>query len=281
MKLSIVVLTRNEEENIGDCLKSVGEIADEIIVLDEHSTDGTREIAEKHGAEVYEVDHKAIFHINKQKALERARGEWILQLDADERVGPALAKEIGEVIRMSSEEILKRKIPKLFVRHQRLVEKRDLAGKREGEVAAFYVPRLNYFLGKPLKHAGVYPDGVVRLVKNGKARFPAKSVHEQIEVDGKVTWLLHDLYHHDSPTLARYFARLNRYTDLHASELAERKAPKNLIYMFYYGFIKSGKVFLSMYLRHGGFKDGSRGLMWCVLSASHYPIAYFKYWSIQ
>ena len=213
--------------------------------------------------------------------MERARGEWIFQLDADERVSPALGKEIREIIEMDDATIAQRTLPKLFLKHQKLVEKRDSVGMQTGEVVAYYVPRLNYFLGKPLRYGGVYPDGVIRLVMKGKAGFPAKSVHEQIEVDGKVSWLLNDLYHHDSPTLARYFARLNRYTDLHAMELVEKKAPKNLVYMFYYGFVKGGLVFLSMYLRHGGFRDGSRGLMWCFLSASHYPIAYFKYWSIQ
>jgi len=281
MKLSVVVLTRNEEKNIGDCLESVKGIADEIIVLDEHSTDKTREIAKKYGVKLYEVDHEAIFHVNKQKALEKAKGEWILQLDADERVSSDLAKEILAIIAMDDEVISCRKIPKLFLRHQKLVEKRDLVGTQTGEVTAFYVPRLNYFLGKPLRHAGVYPDGVIRLIKNGKARFPAKSVHEQIEVDGKVSWLINDLYHHDSPTLTRYFARLNRYTDLHAEELVKKKAPRNLFYMSYYGFIRASLVFGSMYLRHGGFKDGSRGFMWCFLSASHYPIAYFKYWSVR
>jgi hypothetical protein len=136
-------------------------------------------------------------------------------------------------------------------------------------------------LGKPLTYAGVYPDGVIRLLKKGKARFPAESVHEQIEVDGRVAWLTNDLLHYDSPTLRRYLERLNRYTDLHAEELARKRAQRNLFYLFYYCVILSFFVFLKLYIRHKGFKDGIRGFLWSVFSASHYPISYFKYWNKQ
>src|SRR3989339_856803 len=97
VRLSVVLATRNEEENIGRCLSSVKDIADEIIIFDEYSTDNTREIAEKYGAKVYLEEHHEIFHITKQKALEKAKGEWILQLDADEVVSRELAKEIVSV----------------------------------------------------------------------------------------------------------------------------------------------------------------------------------------
>jgi glycosyltransferase involved in cell wall biosynthesis len=283
-KLSVVLATRNEEKNIGACLESVAKIADEIVVIDEGSTDGTREIARKYGARVFKVKHEPIFHKTKQKALDRAAGEWVLQLDADERVTPALAEEIKKVVEMGDGAIKNRKIPKkkkrLFERHQRLVEKRDgKIGKGSGEVVAFFVPRLNYFLGRPLRYAGKYPDGVIRLVKKGKARFPAKSVHEQMSVDGEVVWLVNDLEHRDSPTLAHYFKRLNRYTDLHARELRGRKAPKNIFYLFYYSVIKANFVFWKLFIRNKGFMDGVRGFLWSAFSASHYPVAYFKYYT--
>ena len=127
MKLSIVLATRNEEDNIGPCLKSVKGIADEIIVVDEGSTDNTRDVAKKYGAKVYKVRHEEIFHITKQKALDKAVGDWVLQLDADERVTRELAKEIQDVINLSSEKVVRRK-PKdkkkeaLFRKHQRLIE---------------------------------------------------------------------------------------------------------------------------------------------------------------
>jgi glycosyltransferase involved in cell wall biosynthesis len=286
MKLSVVLATRNEEKNITECLESVKAIADEIVVVDEGSNDKTKEIAESLGARVITTEHEPIFHVTKQKALDAATGDWILQLDADERVSEALAQEIKAVINMSEEDKRKRnfdpKKEKLFKRHQALIERRDgKIGRDTGEIVAFFIPRVNYFLGKSLIHAGVYPDGVIRLIEKGKAHFPAKSVHEQITIDGEVSWLTNDLEHHDSPTLKRYFERLNRYTDLHAEELKENKAPKNIFYLFYYSIILSFLVFLNLFIRHKGFLDGIRGFMWSLFSSWHYPVAYFKYWQMK
>ncbi len=273
-KLSVVLATRNEEENIGRCLDSVEDFADEIIVVDEHSTDKTVEIAKKHGAEVFLEPHHAIFHITKQKALEKATGEWILQLDADEVVTPELAKEIVSTINGSPPKINNA----LFIRHQKLIEERDgKIGKPTGEVVGYFVARRNMFLGKPLIHAGVYPDGVIRLVKNGKARFPQKSVHEQIQLDGEVAWLSGDLLHYDSPTLKRYLSRMNRYTDLHAEELKSAKVPKNILYFLLYVKFKPLYTFCNLYFRHLGFLDGVNGFLWSFFSAAHFPVAYFKY----
>lgn len=282
-KLSVALATRNEEENIGGCLESVKDIADEIVVVDEYSTDKTIEVAKKYGARVYQEPHHPIFHITKQKALSLATGDWILQLDPDERVTPSLGREIKEVVGMNDEEIKSRRTDenkqKLFERHQRVVEQRDgKIGKKTGGVVAFFIPRRNYFLGKPLIHAGVYPDGVIRLVKKGKAHFPAKSVHEQITLDGEVSWLFNDLIHEDSPVFSRYLTRMNRYTDLRASEFQEANIQKNVFVLFYYSLVKPLVVFLTLYIRHKGFMDGMRGFIWSFFSALHYPIAYFKYW---
>ena len=282
-KLSVVLATRNEELNIGLCLDSVKEISDEVIIVDEESTDKTREIAEKFGAKIYKVKHEPIFHVTKQKALDLATGDWILQLDADEKVTPELAKEIKKVISMSNDELITRKCEtekrnKLFERHQKLIEKQGGIEPQKGEVVAFFVPRRNYFLGKPLTHAGVYPDGVIRLVKKGKARFPSKSVHELMEIDGGVAWLFNDLEHDDSPTLQRYLERANRYTDLTAEEFREKMVKVNYWNLFKFSFIVPSVYFLNLYFRHKGFLDGMRGFIWSSFSALHYPIAYFKYW---
>ncbi len=275
VRLSVVLATRNEEENIGRCLSSVKDIADEIIIFDEYSTDNTREIAEKYGAKVYLEEHHEIFHITKQKALEKAKGEWILQLDADEVVTPDLAEEIVSVVVHQS---LATNHNSLFYRHQKLIEQRDgPIGKSMGDIVGYFIPRRNMFLGKPLIHAGVYPDGVIRLVKNGFAKFPQKSVHEQIELDGRVGWLNGDLLHYDSPTLKRYFARLNRYTDLHAEELKVKEVPRNLFSFLQFTIHKPLITFLSLYLRHKGFLDGVNGFLWSLFSSWHFPIAYFKY----
>lgn len=285
MKLSVVLATKNEENNIRGCLASVQKIADEIVVVDEFSEDKTREAAREFGAKIFKNKHKNNFHESKQLAIEKAKGEWILQLDADERVSPALASEIKAVTNMTDSEIkaikpVDKKKVKLFRRHQRILEKRDKAvGDRNGKIVAFFVPRQNYFLGKPLKYAGVYPDAVIRLFKAGKAYLPAKSVHEQMVVKGQVGWLYKNLEHHESPKLKRYLDRLNRYTDEHAKDLKTKSAPKNLIYLIYYSCFKGGLTFFKLYLRHKGFKDGLHGFVWSVYSAFHFPIAYAKYWN--
>lgn len=284
LKLSVVLATRNEEKNISSCLESVKDLADELVVVDENSSDKTRAIAKSYGARVFKVRHEPIFHKTKQKALDKARGDWILQLDADERVTAKLAEEIKTVVTMDSETIKTRR-PKsekkwrLLQKHQKLIETRDgKIGKKTGEVVAFFVPRRNMFLGKPLIYAGVYPDGVIRLVKKDKARFPAKSVHEQMEINGVVSWLFNDLEHHDSPTLTRYLERANRYTDLTAEEFEQKKLSKNIFVLFYYSSVKPFVVFVKLYFRYKGFFDGMRGFLWSAFSALHFPIAYFKYW---
>ncbi|QQG42221.1 MAG: glycosyltransferase family 2 protein [Candidatus Woesebacteria bacterium] len=281
--LTVVLATRNEEINIGRCLESVKSISDEIIVVDENSTDKTREIAKEYGAEVFLEPHHDIFHITKQKALEKATGDWVLQLDADEEVTPDLAREIKEVIDMSNDDIKKRfdfDIREMyhFKKHQRLIEARDgKIGQETGEVVAFFIPRLNIFLGRPLRYGGVYPDGVIRLVKNGKARFPQKSVHEQIQIDGEVSWLFNDLKHYDSPTMKRYLARFNRYTDLKAREFISKRVPKNALFVILYSLFYPLYTFVNIYFRHKGLLDGSQGFLWAFFSSMHFPVAYYKY----
>lgn len=288
--LSVVLATRNEEQNIGRCLEAAGKIfsgmpgkSGEIIVFDEYSDDNTVEIAKKHGAKVYLEPHHDNFHITKQMAIDRASGSWILQLDADEVVTPELAREIRGVIGMSDEEIVvrvpqDRKKEKLFKRHtDNLIKRGDISSSKAWPVAAFFIPRRNMFLGKPLLHAGVYPDAVIRLIKKGKARLPAKDVHEQMEVDGQVSWLFSDLLHYDSPTLRRYFSRLNRYTDLHAENLKQRNTPKNVWSFLRFTVYHSLYTFINLYVRHRGYKDGLYGFFWSVASAWHFPIAYYKY----
>lgn len=274
VKLSIVLATRNEEGNIGRCLESVKGIADEIIVVDEYSTDKTREIAEKLGAKIFLEPHNDNFHITKQKALDKAKGEWIFQLDADEVVTPELAKEIVSTVHGSPPTVHN----KLFDRHQALVEKRDGSiGKRTGEVVGYFIPRRNFLMGKPIIHGGVYPDGVIRLVKNGKARFPQKSVHEQIKLDGQVAWLSGDLLHYDYPTLKQYLRLSNRYSDLMAKDMREQGLSKNLLSFLLYVIYKPLYTFFSLYIRHLGLLDGVPGFVWSFFSASRFSIAYFKY----
>jgi glycosyltransferase involved in cell wall biosynthesis len=295
--LSVVLAVFNEELNLKDCLDSVKEIADEIVIVDGGSTDKTVEIAESFKAKIIKTDNPPIFHINKQKALDAASGEWILQLDADERLSPALAKEIKKIVETPEDELDNHDVDPekfdLLSRHLSLLEARDgKVGTKEGPIAAFFVPRKNYFLGKYLMYGGVYPDGTVRLVKNGSAHFALKDVHDQMIIDGRVSVLSHDLIHMADPNFSRYLIRSDRYTSLQATEWYENYKGKKdnksktvpgvdpISRCFWTGF-KPCITFLTIYLRHKGFMDGFPGFVWAKYSGLHISTSYIKYWEMR
>ncbi len=285
-KLSVVLATFNEEKNIGSCLESVKDIADEMVIVDGSSTDRTVEIANQFGAKVTVTENHPIFHINKQKALDLATHEWILQLDADEVVSAELAKEISQVINMNTKEVYNHqatlKNKRLFSRHTHLIEERDgRVGRDTPDFVAFFIPRKNYFLGRYLMHGGVYPDGVIRLIHKGRAHFPAKSVHEQMVIEGRVGWLQNDLIHMDSPTFSKYLMRWNRYTNLISKEIKEETQGKNVIQRVFIGigflFLRPAHWFLTTYFRHKGFLDSWQGFLFSFFSALRFPVSYGKY----
>lgn len=281
-KLSAAIATYNEEENIGQCLESIKDLVDEIIIVDGSSTDRTVEIAKKYGAKVEVTDNPKIFHINKQKSFDLATGDWILYLDADERVSKRLGVEIKNVIHMSDSEIedyqktLKKN--KLFLRHQQLLENRDgKIGTESAEFVAFFFPRLNYFLGKFLKYGGVYPDGVIRLFKKKKAYLPCKDVHEQMVVLGKVGWLGNDLIHYDSRTFKRYLERNSRYINLMVENFYKEKLKINFSNFVNYMIYRPIQWFLMTSIRNKGILDGFQGLTFSFFSALRFPRAYWRY----
>lgn len=251
--LSIVYATFNEEAMIEKSLKSIAHLADELIVVDGTSSDKTPEIAKKYGARVITTTNKPIFHINKQMAMDEAKGEWILQMDADEVVDAEMAKDIERIINEDPETL----------------------------PAAYWLKRRNWFLGKFLTKGGQYPDPVIRFYKHGKAFLPMKSVHEQMEVDGEVGWLKGHLLHYSSPTFADYLMKSNRYTTLTAMEWekhGEQLSSKNT---FTYLFWKPFQTFFLIYLRHKGILDGFAGFAFSLFSALHYPLAYIKFWEMK
>lgn len=281
-KLSLVLATYNEEKHIGECLSAVKAIADEIIVVDGSSKDRTREIAKEYGAKVIKKGNPKIFHINKQIALEAAKNEWILQLDADERVTKELADEVVKLISMSESGVKKYQDgleeKELFLKHQGLVEERDGSiGDNTGNYNAFFIPRLNYFLGKYLKYGGVYPDGVIRLVRKGYAEFPCKSVHEQIEVSGRVGWLANPLYHMADTSFSHYLKRNSKYIDLLKDDLVRDKIKKGPIQFISYTFVKPIHWFFLTQIRHKGILDGYQGIIFSFFSALRFPRAYWRY----
>jgi len=253
MKISIALATFNEEKNLKNCLESIKDLAGEIVVVDGGSSDKTVKIAQDYGARVIVTSNPPIFHINKQKAIDACSSDWILQLDADERVTPELAKEIRVTIEQSSNRAIN----------------------------GFWIPRKNWFLGRFLTKGGQYPDYTLRLYRQGKGHLPCKSVHEQAEVTGKVDYLKNPLIHMADVNFNQYLKRWNRYNDLLADEIREkltnRTAIGKIIDFYFYNCIKPGWWFILTYFRHKGFVDGWQGFVFSLFSSLKFPVAYYKY----
>lgn len=256
--ISVVLAVHNEEKNLAQCLEAVAGWVDEIIVVDGESTDKTVEIAKKFKAKVIATTNKANFHINKQIAMDAAKGDLILQLDADEVV----------------DEELKQFIVK---EHRALMDKtRDAAAP-----VAWYLKRRNYFLGTFLKKGGQYPDPVIRLYLAGKAVLPQKDVHEQMKVDGPVGWAEGHLLHYSNPTFNDYIRKFQTYTTFKAHQLDEANLGFGLGTVLQHLLWKPISTFLLLFVRHKGFVDGIPGLVFALFSGLHHPIAYLKYWELR
>lgn len=245
-KLSVCLAVFNEEENLMACLNSIQDIAWEIVIVDGGSKDKTLQIAKEFNARIIKTNNPPNFHINKNKAIDLAKGDWILQLDADEVVSKELSDEIKAAIN------------------------RDL------ETAGYWIPRKNFFLGRFLKKGGQYPDYTLRLYKNYLGRLPAKDVHEQAEVIGKVGYLKNDLIHLRDKTFSNYLLRFNRYTDLLAQQLKEDETKTNIINFISFILIKPVFWFIKAYFRHRGYVDGFAGFIFALFSSFRFPVAYFK-----
>lgn len=275
--LSVVLATHNEAKNLPQFLDAIKTIADEIIIVDGKSTDETVKIAEEYGAKVFSVPNQKNFHINKQIGIEKASYEWILQMDADEIITKQLGKEIQEVVQGSHVELDLSVYP-AFRRHMEIVGSRDsVTYSHEEPVNGYFIARKNYFLGNYLMHSAVYPDGVIRLFRNGFGMLPAKNVHEQVVTEGGVNWLKEPMIHMSDPTFERYMWRANRYTDITAEEMKKKKIGMSLTTIVWYMFGKPLIVFLQLFFRHKGFLDGFSGFVWALMSGLHYPMAYMKY----
>jgi glycosyltransferase involved in cell wall biosynthesis len=273
--LSVVLAAFNEQENIVDCLNSLKGIANEVIVVDESSTDKTRELAKAKGAKVFKVKHEPIFHITKNKAIRKATGNWILQLDADERLTLKMKNEItgllnGKYFGVDSWLSPLKRALLIFPKPKKLTQ----------PAAAYWLPRKNLFLNRYLKNCGQYPDPVIRLFQNGKAILPAISVHEQMKVQGTVGWLQSDLNHLATPKFERYLMRENRYSTLEAKYLYKKGVKINLLNTLSYLFLKPLKTFLSLYIRHRGFLDGFPGFVFSLYSGFHHAFSYMKLWEL-
>lgn len=242
--VSVIVITKNEEHNIDDCLRSVS-WAKEIVVVDTGSTDATIERARQFTEKVFSHEWQG-YGETKNFALQQCSYEWVLWIDADERVTPELQGEIQKALEMV-----------------------------ENTTVAFRIPRLANFLGKWIYHCGWYPGKVIRLFRKSSATFSKAKVHEQLLVgEGKIGELQAHLLHYTDPTLEHYFEKLNRYTSLAAEDLYARRKRFHL----YQLFVHPLWIFVKMYILKAGFLDGMQGFILCVLSAHYVFVKYAKLW---
>jgi glycosyltransferase involved in cell wall biosynthesis len=229
--ISVAIITFNEERNLADCIRSCEAIADEIVVLDSFSTDRTEQIAASFPS-VRFSQHAFDGHVEqKNRALARCRNEWVLSLDADERLTPELRDEIAALE----------------------------PGDRDG----FRMPRLTFAMGRPIRHAGWYPQRKYRLFRRSRARWTGENPHDYIVVDGKGGDLAGDLLHYSVRDLSHYLDTVNRFSSITAFNRFHRGRRFSLLA----GVVKPLAKFFELYVLKRGFLDGFPGFTVSVLSA--------------
>ncbi len=240
--ISVIVITKNETQNIESCLQSVS-FADDVVVVDSESSDDTVAKAKKYTSSIFVKPWQG-FAAAKQFAVQHTKYPWVLWIDADERVMPELAVEIQRVILNNPEH------------------------------AAFTVARRAYFLGKWIRHSGWYPGRVARLFHKERAEFNDAAVHEGLNIHGSIGELRNDLLHYTDPNIYHYFSKFNCYTTLAAEELAKKEKKFKLTDVI----IRPWWQFVKMYFIRLGFLDGIQGLLLALFSSAYVFTKYAKLW---
>ena len=244
--LSAILITRNEAHNLADCLASLKPWADEIVVVDQDSSDGTREIAASHGARVLHTTDWPGFGPQKNRALDLAQCDWVLSIDADERVTPELAAEIQAM----------------------------LSGPPP--CTAYEIPRLSWYCGKFIRHAGWHPDFVLRLFERGSSRFSDDLVHERVLASGDVGQLRQVLLHYSFRNFSQVLDKVDRYSTASAEQLYARGKTSSLGKAVAHGLW----AFLRTYLFRSAWRDGAQGFALAVSNAEGTYYRYLKLWLI-
>jgi glycosyltransferase involved in cell wall biosynthesis len=249
VKLSVVLITHNEEANLPRTLESVIPLVQdgsgEIIVVDSGSTDRTIEIAQSFGAKVFVEPWKG-FAQQKNSAMEKATGDWVLQLDADESLEPGLAEEIRIALTTAS-------------------------------VSGFWIPRKNFFLGRWIRHGGFYPDPKLRLIRRGTGKFEEYGAHPTMKIEGPTGRLKHALSHQAYPTLRGYIDHMNSYSSSGATlAVAQGRRDFSLINIV----VRPLLTFTYNYFFRLGFLDGREGLLLHLYHSVYVSWKYAKAWEL-
>lgn len=246
--LSVVVLTKNEGKHIRDCLASVRDFADELIVLDSGSTDRTVEIAREMGARI-ETRVFDNFPSQRNAAIDLARGDWILFIDADERATPKLGREILDRINSLTNE--------------------------SSRLIGYWIPRENYICGHWVRHTGWGPDYQLRLIRRGRARYdPKREVHELIikEDEGLEGYLNHPLLHYNYESWGEFFSRQDYYTTYEARTLYNKRVRvkwRNFV-------LQPLRAFWRRYVTWEGYKDSWLGVVLSLIMAYYDFLMYVR-----
>ena len=271
--LSVIIITKNEQAHIGECIQSVSGIADEIIVLDSQSTDQTPEIAKSLGAKVNTTTDWQGFGVQKNRALALATSQWVLSLDADERVTPELAQEIESV-----------------------VHNRADAAHQNASDNYFYINRQSFYCGRLIKHSGWQDDQILRLFKRGTASFTNDRVHERIikistdhidphslQAPREPTASTHKsvlkgvLTHYSFSDFDQVLVKVNRYSSLWAEQQADAGRTATPFKAALHGL----SAFVKTYIFKLGFLDGSHGFALAVSNAEGAYYKYLKLWHLN
>ncbi|HET8702604.1 glycosyltransferase family 2 protein [Castellaniella sp.] len=243
MKLSVIIITKNEAAHIGECLDSVA-FADEIVVLDSGSTDETCSIARARGARVEVSPDWPGFGRQKNRVLDLATGDWVLSIDADERVTPELARAIRQAVESPGAD-------------------------------AYRIARLSNFCGRWIRYSGWWPDYVVRLFRRGAGRFTDAAVHERVQVQGRTATLSGHFLHYPYASLEVFVDKINRYSTEAAYGAFERGRRTTVLGPFGHG----AWTFIRHYVLRRGFLDGWQGLVLAGMAATGSFYRYVKlYW---
>jgi len=245
--LSVILITRNEEANLDDCLASLEGIAQQIVVVDTNSADRTLEIAQKHGATVSQPSDWPGFGPQKNRALDLANGEWVLSLDADERLTPALKSEILTAIHHS------------------------------GHVDCFAIPRLSWYCGRFIRHSGWSPDHVDRLFKRGTAHFSDDLVHERLIPDGSVAKLKNPMLHYSFMNYSQVLQKIDRYSTASAEQAFSQGKNSSPLKAVLHG----AWAFFRTYILRAGFLDGPQGFTLAVSNGQGTYYRYIKLWYLH
>ncbi|MCX8008995.1 MAG: glycosyltransferase family 2 protein [Patescibacteria group bacterium] len=242
--ISVVISAYNEEKKLPDVLHSVKWV-DEIIVVDNQSTDKTAEIARSFGAKVYSRDNNPMLNVNKNFGFQQTTKDWILNLDGDEIVTESLRDEIQNILKI----------------------KQDIDG--------YWIPRKNIIFGKWIRHGLWWPDKQLRLFRRGKGKFPCEHIHEYLVVNGKTSELSEPLLHYNYETISQFLRKLDTiYTENEVENIQKKKVSlswQDAIRMPASDFIK-------VYFAQQGYKDGLHGFVLAMLQAIYAFIVFAKLW---